>query len=236
MTEKRIAVVTGANRGIGLEICRQLADAGLCVILTSRDEDKGNAARNALATAERDVRFHQLDITSDDSVNRLAAYLDNEHGRLDVLVNNAGILFEDDRANASVLDLTLDRFRTTMAVNFDGPLRVCQQLTPLLRKSSSGRIVNVSRRLGQLDEMTDGHPAYGVSKNALNALTKLFAGALHSDHVLVNAMSPGLVATDMGGPNGRPVEAGADTAVWLALLPDDGPSGGFFYDREPIAW
>jgi NAD(P)-dependent dehydrogenase (short-subunit alcohol dehydrogenase family) len=234
--EKRIAVVTGANRGIGLEVCRQLADAGVCVILTSRDQDKGQAACDALDTAHGDVRFHPLDITSDASVERLAAYLDGEFGRLDMLVNNAGILLEDDRIDARVLDLPLGRFQATMEVNFYGPLRVCQGLAPLIRKSSCGRIVNVSSRLGQLDNMVDGYPAYGVSKAAVNALTRLVADALRSDHVLVNAISPGLVATDMGGAQGRPVEQGADTAVWLALLPDNGPTGGFFHDREPIPW
>ena len=233
---KRIAVVTGANRGIGFEICRQLAGAGLCVVLTSRDEAKGKAAKDALGGPDLDLRFHQLDVTSDDSVKALAAYLESEFGGIDVLVNNAGVLFDDDRLEASVLEVSLERFRTTMEANFYGPLRMCQGLAHLIRKSKSGRIVNVSSGLGQLENMIDGHPAYGVSKTSLNALTRLSADALGKDGVLVNALCPGLVATDMGGPKGRPVEDGADTAVWLAMLPDDGPTGGFFRNREAIPW
>ena len=236
MDKSRIAVVTGANRGIGFEICRQLAAAGVCVILTSRDKTKGNTARDALSTHATQVRFHQLDVTDDDSVKALAAYIGNEFGGLDILVNNAGVLFDDDRLEASVLEVSQERFRVTMEANFYGPLRMCQGLAPLLCKSKSGRIVNVSSGLGQLENMVDGYPAYGVSKTALNALTRLSADALSKDGVLVNAMCPGLVATDMGGPKGRPVEEGADTAVWLALLSDDGPSGGYFRNREPIPW
>ena len=204
--------------------------------MTSRDAVKGKQARDALDADGLELRFHQLDVTSDDSVKILAAYLDAEFGRLDVLVNNAGILFDDDRLEAKVLKVPEELFRATMEVNFYGPLRVCQGLAPLLRKSESGRIVNVSSGLGQLDTMVDGFPAYGVSKTSLNALTRLIADALKDDRVLVNAMSPGLVATDMGGPKGRPIPDGADTAVWLALQPDDGPSGGFFRDRESIPW
>ena len=233
---KRIAVVTGANRGIGLEICRQLAEAGLCVIMTSRDEDKGKAAKDSLVGPHSDLHYRQLDVTSDDSVAALGAYLNTQFGGIDVLVNNAGVLFDDDRVDASVLSVSLERFRVTMEANFYGPLRMCQALSPLLRKSKSGRIVNISSGLGQLENMVDGHPAYGVSKTSLNALTRLTSDALKDANVLVNAMCPGLVATDMGGPKGRPVEEGADTAIWLALLPDDGPTGGFFRNREPIPW
>lgn len=233
---KRIAVVTGANRGIGLEICRQLSKSGLCVVMTSRDEAKGKTAKDSLLGPHSDLRYRQLDVTSDDSVSALGAYLKTEFGGIDVLVNNAGVLFDDDRVDASVLSVSLERFRVTMEANFYGPLRMCQVLAPLLRKSKSGRIVNISSGLGQLENMVDGHPAYGVSKTSLNALTRLTSDAFKDDKVLVNAMCPGLVATDMGGPKGRPVEDGADTAVWLASLSDDGPTGGFFRDREAIPW
>jgi NAD(P)-dependent dehydrogenase (short-subunit alcohol dehydrogenase family) len=121
-------------------------------------------------------------------------------------------------------------------VNFYGPLRVCQALVPVMRRSKSGRIVNVSSGLGQLTGMRDQHPAYGISKTALNALTRMVAGATRDDGMLVNALCPGLVATDMGGPEGRPVKDGADTAVWLAQLPDDGPTGCLFRDREQVPW
>ena len=233
--DKRIAVVTGANRGIGLEICRQLADAGLCVVLTSRDESKGKAALDGLGKSVQELCCHQLDVTDDDSVKTLAAYLKTEFGRLDVLVNNAGIVFENDRS-ASVLEQSAKCFHATMEANFYGPLRVCQGLAALIRQSTSARVINISSGLGQLETMGDRYPAYGVSKTALNALTRLLAGALVDDGVLVNAVSPGLVATDMGGAQGRPVEQGADTATWLALMDDDGPTGGFYHDRESIPW
>jgi NAD(P)-dependent dehydrogenase (short-subunit alcohol dehydrogenase family) len=234
--EKQVAVVTGANRGIGLEVSRQLADDGLCVVMTGRNESEGMTARDSLDTDGRDVRFHQLDVTNDADVTSLAAYLEQAFGRLDVLVNNAGILFDDDRLEASVLNVSLERIRLTMEVNFYGALRVCQGMAALLCKSGAGRVVNVSSGLGQLDNMVDGYPAYGVSKTSLNALTRLYADALRKDDVLVNAMCPGLVATDMGGPKGRPVREGADTASWLATLPNDGPTGGLFRDRQPIPW
>ena len=234
--DKPIAVITGANRGIGFEVCRQLASAGHCVIVTGRDRAAGKAACDALDGPRMELRFHQLDVTSDESVGDLASYLDSEFGRLDVLVNNAGVLFDDDRIDASILDQLMERFHITMDVNFYGPLRVCQALVPVMRRSKSGRIVNVSSGLGQLTGMRDQHPAYGISKTALNALTRMVAGATRDDGMLVNSLCPGLVATDMGGPEGRPVKDGADTAVWLAQLPDDGPTGCLFRDREQVPW
>jgi len=180
--------------------------------------------------------LRQLDVTDDADVDSLAVYLEKEFGRLDVLVNNAGVLFDDDRAEESVLDVSLERYRITMEVNFFGPLRVSRGLAALLRQSDAGRIVNISSGLGQLENMVDGYPAYGVSKTSLNALTRLCADAMREDGVLVDAMCPGLVATDMGGPKGRPVQDAAVTAFWLANLPGDGPTGGFFRNRQPIPW
>ena len=234
---ERIAVVSGANRGIGLEISRQLAQAGVRVVMTARNTDKGKAACQTLSGATVAPCFHPLDVTCDASVAALAAYLQTEFSRLDILVNNAGILrAEDDGAEVSVLDQSMECFEDTLATNFYGQLRVCQALVPLFKRSPGGRIVNISSGLSQLHQMQDKFPAYTVSKTALNALTRMLADATRADGVLVNAALPGIVATDMGGPRGRPLEEGADTPVWLALLPDDGPTGQLFYDREQVDW
>jgi NAD(P)-dependent dehydrogenase (short-subunit alcohol dehydrogenase family) len=233
--DRPLAVVTGANRGIGFEICRQLARKGLRVVLTSRDEAKGRKAQKLLKKQDLDVLCYPLDVTAEASVTAIARYLDNEHGRVDVLVNNAGILI--DKYTTSVLKEKEETFRVTFETNFYGALRMCQALVPLMRKNHYGRIVNVSSGMGQLDEMGDGATAYRVSKTALNALTRMVAAATKDDGILVNSMCPGWVRTDMGGANAsRSVEKGAETAAWLALLPHNGPTGGFFRDKKPISW
>jgi NAD(P)-dependent dehydrogenase (short-subunit alcohol dehydrogenase family) len=233
--DKRLAVVTGANRGIGFEVSRQLARKGLRIVLTSRDEAKGREALADLQKEGLDVLFHVLDVTDPVSVRSLARYLENEHDRVDVLVNNAGILLGS--YDTSVLEERETLFRETLETNFYGPLRMSQALVPLMRRHRYGRVVNLSSGLGQLDEMGDGVSAYRVSKTALNALTRMLATAGADDNILVNSMCPGWVRTDMGGGNAtRGVEKGAETAVWLAMLPHDGPSGGFFRDKKPIPW
>lgn len=229
----RVAVVTGANRGLGLETCRQLADLGLTVILTSRDPHKGEAAAGSLRGAGRDVRYHPLDVTDPDSIQRLAGFIEREFGRLDVLVNNAGVFL--DPLDTSVLHADLDIVRRSMETNLYGPLLLCQALVPLMQ--GRGRIVNLSSGMGQLSEMNGCCPGYRFSKTALNALTRSLADELRDTQIKINSLCPGWVRTDMGGANAtRPVEEGADTIVWLATLPDDGPSGGFFRDRRPIPW
>jgi NAD(P)-dependent dehydrogenase (short-subunit alcohol dehydrogenase family) len=231
----RVAVVTGGNKGIGLEICRQLAAKGLRVVLTARDEKKGLAAAKTLSKAGGEVGFHPLDVADAGQVAELARWVERELGGVDVLVNNAGILI--DGRSASVLSVDPEVFHETLATNFFGPLRLAQALAPGMVKRRYGRIVNLSSGLGQLGEMGDGTPAYRTSKAALNTLTRMLAAATRGSGVLVNSMCPGWVRTDMGGPNAsRSVEQGADTATWLATLPDDGPTGGFFRDRKPIAW
>ncbi|MBI3526412.1 MAG: SDR family oxidoreductase [Betaproteobacteria bacterium] len=233
--DKRLALVTGANKGIGFEVSRQLAGKGLRVILTSRDAKKGLQAQKALAKEGLEVLCHELDVTRRRSVAALARYLAKEHGRVDVLVNNAGILI--DRSATSVLDEKEDVFHTTLETNFFGALRMCQAVVPLMQKHRYGRVVNLSSGLGQLDDMGDGNAAYRTSKTVLNALTRMVATATAGDNVLVNSMCPGWVRTDMGGPAAsRSVEKGAETAVWLAMLPDSGPTGGFFRDKKPIPW
>jgi NAD(P)-dependent dehydrogenase (short-subunit alcohol dehydrogenase family) len=233
--ENRLALVTGANKGIGFEISRQLARMGLRVILTSRDATKGLQAQKALAKEGLDVLCRELDVTRRSSVTALARYLSKEHGRVDVLVNNAGILI--DKSATSVLDEKEDVFHTTLETNFFGALRVCQAVVPLMQEHRYGRVVNLSSGLGQLDDMGDGNAAYRTSKTALNALTRMVAAATAGDNILVNSICPGWVRTDMGGPDAsRSVEKGAETAVWLAMLPDTGPTGGFFRDKKRIPW
>jgi NAD(P)-dependent dehydrogenase (short-subunit alcohol dehydrogenase family) len=237
--KKKIAVVTGSNRGLGLETCRQLAKLGLSVILTSRDRDRGQAAVAELRAAGRDVAFHQLDVTDGASINRLGDFIAKEYGRLDVLVNNAGVFLDprggDDASASSVFRAGLDTLRATMETNLYGPLRLCQVLIPLMQ--GSGRVVNVSSGMGQLSEMNGCCPGYRLSKTALNALTRILADELQNTGIKVNSLCPGWVRTDMGGPGAtRSVDEGAETIVWLATLGDDGPSGGFFRDKQPIPW
>ena len=221
-----VAVVTGANRGIGLGVVRDLAGRGWTVVLGSRDEERGRAAA---AGIEGDVRVRELDVTDPISIGRLAAEL----REVDVLVNNAAIAY-DTSFRASSVDL--DRVRRAMETNLYGAWALTQGLLPQLRASPHGRIVMVSSEGGSLSSMGGGTPAYHVSKAALNALTRTLAGELRGDGVLVNAVCPGWVATDMGGGAGRPVEEGAASVVWAALLPDDGPTGGFFRDGRPLPW
>jgi NAD(P)-dependent dehydrogenase (short-subunit alcohol dehydrogenase family) len=233
---KSIAVVTGANRGIGLEVCRQLARRGdMNVVLTGRNERKGRAAVKKLAGERLEVEYFRVDVADAATAGALAGWLEGAHGRCDVLVNNAGVML--DPRGSRALDAKPEIFRDTFEINFLGPLRLTQALVPLMKRNGFGRIVNFASGLGQLTEMGAGTPAYRASKAALNALTRMLAAELEGSGILVNSMCPGWVRTGMGGRSApRTVEQGADTAVWLATLPDDGPTGGFYRDRRPIAW
>jgi NAD(P)-dependent dehydrogenase (short-subunit alcohol dehydrogenase family) len=224
----RVALVTGANRGIGLAVARGLAARGYTTLLSARDE---GAARAAAQDIEGDVRPEQLDVADDASVARLAERVQRDHGRLDVLVNNAGILYDTWQHPS---DADLGQVREALEVNLLGAWRTAQALLPLMR--GGGRIVNVSSGAGSLTGMSPGTPAYGVSKAALNAFTIKLAGELRARGILVNAVCPGWVATDMGGVGGRPVEQGAASVLWAVDLPDDGPTGGFFRDGRAIDW
>ena len=231
----RIALVTGGNRGIGLEICRSLAAHGLYVVLTARDGGQGRAAVKKLQDAGASVEFQRLDVTSCRSIRACVAAVGERCGRIDVLVNNAGVL--NDPRGSRFLDSKLDTYRETLETKFFGPLQLAQAVVPLMKANRYGRIVNVSSHLGQLSEMGSGSPAYRVSKTALNALTRILAAEFRESNILANSMCPGWVRTRMGGEGApRSVAEAADTALWLATLPDEGPSGGFFRDREPIAW
>ncbi|WP_433262844.1 SDR family oxidoreductase [Actinosynnema sp. CS-041913] len=223
-----VAVVTGGNRGIGLEVCRQLRELGYDVVLTARDAGKAERA-----AARIGVGHHRLDVTDDESAAALAGHLAERYGRLDVLVNNAAIHY-DSWQRASGADLAV--VREAMETNLYGPWRTVLALLPLMRRGRHGRIVNVSSEAGSLAAMDGGTPAYGTSKAALNALTRMLASELRDDRILVNAICPGWVATDMGGAGGRPVEHGAASVVWGVTLPDDGPTGGFFRDGQRVRW
>lgn len=232
---ERVAVVTGANRGIGLSIAGALARGGLRVVLTARDPSKGEAACASLGAQGLAVTFCALDVRDARQARAVAAWIEGKFGRLDALVNNAGVLPDPKGARAATVDLAT--VRDALETNVTGALAVAQACLPLMRRGGYGRIVNVSSELGQLASMGAGTPAYRVSKAALNALTCTLAAELAGTNIKVNAMSPGWVRSDMGGPSApRGLEEGADTAVWLATLPDDGPSGGFFKDRSAIAW
>lgn len=233
--EKKVAIVTGANRGIGLEISRQLAQkADVRVILTARNVGAGEAAAEGLQENGLDVLFHPLEVTDQIGVRRLAKFAADRFGRADVLVNNAAV-YLDRGLNVTETDLSL--VRRTLETNFYGPLRLCRLLAPLMQRHNYGRIVNLSSKMGSLTHMGGGALAYRASKAALNVLTRVLAAELRGSGVLVNSVDPGWVRTEMGGPAApRSVERGAETAVWLATLPADGPSGGFFRDRQQVDW
>jgi NAD(P)-dependent dehydrogenase (short-subunit alcohol dehydrogenase family) len=238
MAERRVALVSGANRGIGLEVVRQLGKLGMIAVLGSRDRKKGAAAEAKLAAEGIEAPLVALDVTDAKSVGTAVAHVHARFGRIDVLVNNAGVSLDGSRAPvSSVLEVDPDVVTRTLDANTLGPLRLIQAVVPLMRARGYGRIVNVSSGLGQISAMGGSWPGYRMSKAALNALTRIVAAEVGAANIKVNCMSPGWVRTDMGGQSApRSVAQGADTIVWLATLPDDGPTGLFFEDRKAIAW
>ena len=227
----RVALVSGGNRGIGLEVCRRLAEEGLAVILGSRDEEQGRQAAESLPG---NVTVRQLDVADAGSVEKIAASVQNDFGRLDVLVNNAGISNDEGQSGT---EADLDRVKEALEANLFGAWRLCEAAIPHMRRERYGRIVNVSTGLAALEDMGGGSPGYRISKTGLNALTRILASELRGSGILVNAVNPGWVQTDMGGANAnRTVEEGADGVVWAATLPNNGPTGGFFRDRRPTTW
>ena len=230
----RVALVTGGNRGIGLEVCRQLAAAGVTVLLGSRDFHAGTTAAQALGATKLDVRPVQLDITSQEDVRAARALVERDFGALDILVNNAAVLLAEQ---SDIFEVTDDDFRETFAVNVFAQLAMCRAFVPAMVARRYGRVVNVSSTAGQLQSMSTYAPAYSISKTALNALTKVIAESVSGTGVLVNCVNPGWVRTDMGGRHAPlSVQQGADTIVWAATLPDNGPSGAFLSNRRSIAW
>jgi NAD(P)-dependent dehydrogenase (short-subunit alcohol dehydrogenase family) len=237
----RVALITGANKGIGLEIARQLAAAGATALIGARDPGRGERAATALAADHLDVRFIRIDVTEQATIDQGASRIESDFGRLDILVNNAGIGID----NAPPSQLEMDVLRRTYETNFFGVFAVTRTMLPLLRRSDGARIVNISSGLGSLTQNSDpGYQyagakllAYNSSKSALNALTIQFAHELRDTPIKVNSADPGYVATDLNNHRGtRTVEQGARIAVKLATLPADGPTGGYFDEDGVVPW
>lgn len=236
-----IALITGANKGIGLEIARQLGTQGITVLIGARDEKRGTEAAEKLQAENIDAHAVQLDVTNQQSIDAAAKYIESEFGKLDILVNNAGIAI--DNAPPSQLDMEI--LRRTYDTNFFGVFAVTKAMLPLLHKSQAGRIVNISSGLGSLTQNSDPnyeyaqikYLAYNSSKTALNAMTVQFAHELKDTPIKVNSADPGYVATDINNNNGpRTVQQGASTPVRLATLPADGPTGSYFDDNGVVPW
>ncbi|WUH90278.1 SDR family NAD(P)-dependent oxidoreductase [Streptomyces sp. NBC_00433] len=233
--QPRIAVVTGANRGLGYALAAGLARRGMTVVLTARRLSDAEAAASALREDELDVHPGELDLTSPASVNRAFADVERDFGRLDVLINNAGIAIDRGQKPSQT---DIETAEATLNVNVLGTWRCCKQAVRLMRIGGYGRITNVSSHMGSLAGVQDpGSAAYRISKTAVNGLTRIFAAETRDENVLVNSASPGTVRTRMGygTPQYTAAEA-ADGMLWLSQLPDDGPSGGFFHGREPLDW
>jgi NAD(P)-dependent dehydrogenase (short-subunit alcohol dehydrogenase family) len=234
MTEQRIALVTGGNRGIGMEVCRQLAALEIRVIMGSRDQGKGSAAGKQLPAGGARIEVRQLDVASVQSIRDCMNWIRRDVGRLDILVNNAGIMLEEDEDDPLE---ELEIIRETMQTNVYGPFLLSRLAVPIMKSWRYGRIVNLSSSMGSLAEMGVGYLAYRLSKAGINVLTRVVAAETEGMGILVNSVDPGWVQTAMGGRGAtRTAEKGANTVVWLATLPDSGPTGTFFRDRKPIAW
>ncbi len=233
MSNPKIALITGANRGIGLEVARQLAALGHQVILSSRDEEKGRAALASIQQNQDLLSYHQLDVTDAESVERIKNWILNQYGRLDILVNNAGVNYDTWH---QALNANLVECHETIEANLFGPWNMCQAFLPIMQSNGFGRVVNVSSGAGALTGMGGGTPAYSISKAALNVLTIKLAAEVRGD-ILINAVCPGWVRTDMGGSAAtRSVAEGASGIIWAATLNAGGPNGGFFRDGRRIDW
>lgn len=234
MSTQKIALVTGAYRGLGLETVRQLAQQGYTVILTGRKSDKGQAAVKQLPKNGWAVHYHDLDVNNEKSIDTLVQYVGEKFGHLNALVNNAAIHY-DSQQNASNADFQI--VHEAIATNLLAPWKIIRAFTPLLAKAGHATITNVSSGAGSLYDMSGGTPAYSVTKAGLNVLTIKFAKELATQGILVNSVCPGWVRTDMGGPEAPlSVEEGAKGIVWAATLAQGGETGGFFRDGERIKW
>ena len=230
----RVAVVTGGNRGIGLEVCRQLAAAGVRVVLTGRDGDAVETAAASLRERQLDVSASVVDVTDERSIRACARAVLKRFARVDILVNNAAVLLDE---RSELLTMSIRSIRETFEANLFGAIAVAQAFVPGMIERRSGSVVNVSSTAGQLSSMGTYAPAYSMSKTALNAFTVQLAAATRGTGVIVNSVNPGWVRTRMGGRAApKSTEEGADTIVWLALRPSDGPTGKFFSSRRVIDW
>lgn len=233
MSQSTITLITGANRGIGKEVARQLVAKGHTVILTCRSLEQGQAAAEGMVDGAGTIDVLQLDVTDPASIHRAMETVKERFGRLDVLVNNAGIDYDRDQ---SVMEADMDRVRRIMDTNVIGVWEVTRAFHPLLRQSDHPRIVNVSSESGSITAIDAWAPGYATSKAALNGLTAIMAHEFASDGILVNAVCPGWIATEMGGPGGGPLPPGGASVVWAVELPKDGPTGGFYQNGRPLPW
>lgn len=231
-----VAVVTGANRGLGLAAAEGLARRGYVVVLTARSAEKADSAASYLREQGLTVFGQVADVAEPISLEPLGQFVDERFGRVDVIVNNAGIFPESD-AVGSVFDAPFELIERAFRTNTLGALAVVRLLVPIMKRRRQGCIVNVSSGMGGLTEMNGGYPAYRLSKASLNALTRILADELQSTEIRVNSVCPGWVRTDMGGPGAkRSIEEGVEGILWAATLPPDGPTGGFYRDGNPLAW
>lgn len=234
MSQAKIALITGGNKGIGFEVARQLAEKDFQIFLTARNPELGKRATALLDQEGAKVSFIALDVAKPESIQRASLEVAAQVDHLDVLVNNAAIL---EGEHLSVLNISADMMQRTLQTNTIGPLLLTQALYPLLAKSGAGRVINVSSSAGSLNEMGSYAPIYSISKTALNAATVQLALALQNDNIVVNSVCPGWVRTDMGGP-GAPlsVQQGADTIIWLATTAPKNLTGKFLRKRKVMAW
>lgn len=243
MNEQKIALVTGGNKGIGFEICRQLGQQGITILLGARDEERGQEATNQLIKEGITAHYIHLDMDDAETFHQAERFIAHEFGHLDILINNAGSIFE---TSAHIDVLSLPEVRKTFDLNFFSQIRLTKTLLPLIEKSTAGRIVNQSSILGSLTVNANSNSGllpefkllgYNASKAALNMFTILLADQLKEKNIKVNSAHPGWVNTQLGGEKAPlTVEEGAKTAVELALLPDDGPTGGFFHLEQSLPW
>ena len=232
--DTKVALVTGGNRGIGYELVKQLALNGFNVILTSRNPERGHKAAQKLKESDLDVSFLEMDVNNQESIHQAAVTVNERYGRLDVLINNAGVYLDE---NEKLFDMDPSILEKTMATNFFGAYHVIRSFIPLMEKQGYGRMINVSSEYGAMSEMSyQGVSAYKLSKLALNGFTQLAAAEIKGD-IKINAVDPGWVSSDMGGPSApRTPKQAAESILWLATSGPEGPNGGFFRDGKRIEW